>query len=580
MKRCPECRRDYYDDTLGFCLADGIELVYGLSDNEPATAILSEPGAVATGFRGGEDKTRPQILTTDQTAILRKGAEAEPQKNVGDSSERQSVSAHRAAKPLVIFAVAAVILIAGFYGYRYFAPTSKQIETIAVMPFVNESGNPDVEYLSDGMTETLISSLSQLPKLNVKARSSVFRYKGKESSSQTIGKELNVQAILNGRVVQRGQDIILYVELVDAATENSLWNQTYNRTMTNLVALQTEIARDVADKLKVKLSGVDERKLAKKYTENAEANKLYLQGRFFWNKANVEANRKAIELFNQAVAIDPNYALGYAGLADAHSGLSVYRGATPQETMPKAKDAALKALSLDDSLAEAHTALGLTLHLYDYDFAGAEREYKRSIELNPNYARAHQNYGNLISNLGRHEETFAAYKEAFEIDPLSLNMNRAYGERLIFARRYDDAIVQLRKTLELDAGFVSTHYSLAAAYQLKGRYAECVEQLAEHQELIGEPQAAASVRESYARNGWQGFLRMVTEERLKFNSPWDNLAVFYAALGEKDKAVAELNRAYENRENFMVILKVDPRLDSLRDDPRFKELLKKVGFPE
>ncbi len=569
MKRCPECRRDYTDETLKYCLDDGTALVDGpASFDEASTAILSVPPAVAGGFLAGESPTQPHILTTDRTVIFNRGAKKELAKRSDGK-----------LKLLMGLAVLAVLLTAGFVGYRYFTP-GKHIESIAVMPFVNVSGNADVDYLSDGMTETLISSLSQLPNLNVKARSSVFRYKGKETNSQTIGKELNVQAILNGRVVQRGQDIILYVELVDAVTENSLWNQTYNKTMTNLVALQAEIARDVADKLKVKLSGADERKLAKKYTENAEANKLYLQGRFYWNKRTGEANRKAIELFNQAIAIDPNYALGYAGLADAHAGLSVYRGATPQESMPKAKDAALKALSLDDALPEAHTALGLILHLYDYDFAGAEREYKRAIELNPNYATAHQSYGNLVSNLGRDEETFAEFKQALEIDPLSLNINRNYGERLVFARRYDDAIAQLRKTLELDAGFVTARYSLAAAYQLKGSYAECVEELAKHQELIGEPQAAASVRESFARNGWQGFLRMVTEERLQFNSPWDNLAVFHTALGEKDKAIAELNKAYENRENFMVILKVDPRLDPLRDDSRFQELVKKVGFPE
>ncbi len=350
--------------------------------------------------------------------------------------------------------------------------------------------------------------------------------------------------------------------------------------MTNLVALQNDIARDVADKLKVKLSVTDEQKLAKNYTENTEAYQLYLRGRFYWNKRTGENNRKAIELFNQAIAIDQNYALGYAGLADAYAGLSIYRGAPPQETMPKAKDAALKALSLDDNLAEAHTALGLILHLYDYDFAGAEREYKRAIELNQNYATAHQNYGNLVSNLGRFEETFAEFRHALEIDPLSLNINRAYGERLVFARRYDDAIAQLKKTLELDAGFLSARYTLATAYQIKGNYAECVEELAKSQELMGEPQTAASVRESYAKNGWQGFLRMITEERLQFNSPWHNLAVFHAALGEKDKAFAALNKAYEDRENFVVILKVDPRLDPLRDDPRFAELMRKVGFPQ
>jgi len=236
-------------------------------------------------------------------------------------------------------------------------------------------------------------------------------------------------------------------------------------------------------------------------------------------------------------------------------------------------------LSLDNNLAEAHTALGLILHIYDYDFAGAEREHLRAIELNPNYATAHHFYGIQVSYLGRHEESLAQLERALEIDPFALVITRAYGERLIFARRYDDAITQLKKTLELDAGFAAAHFSLAIAYQVKGNHAEAVEEYAKYQEQIGEPQTAAIMRESYSRSGWQGFLRMITEKRIRFNSPLDNLATFYAALGEKDKAFAELNKSYENRENVMVHLKVDPRLDPLRDDPRFQELLRKVGFP-
>jgi tetratricopeptide (TPR) repeat protein len=350
--------------------------------------------------------------------------------------------------------------------------------------------------------------------------------------------------------------------------------------MIDLVSLQSEIARDVSQKLKTKLSGADEQRLAKNYTKNPEAFQLYLKGRFYWNKRTPQDLQKAIEYFNQAIAVDPNYALGYAGLADAYAQLSNYRAAPPREIMPKAKDAALKALSLDNNLAEAHTALGLILHIYDYDFAGAEREHLRAIELNPNYSTAHHFYGILLSYLGRHEESLAHLERALEIDPFSLIITRGYGERLIFARRYDDAITQLKKTLELDADFELAHFSLAIAYQMKDNYAEAVEEYAKYQEQIGEPQTAAIMRESYSKSDWQGFLRMITEKRIRFNSPLDNLATFYAALGEKDKAFAKLNKSYENRENIMSQLKVDPRLDSLRDDPRFQELLRKVGFPQ
>ncbi|MDQ3130676.1 MAG: protein kinase [Acidobacteriota bacterium] len=291
------------------------------------------------------------------------------------------------ANKLLAISLAVLLLSAiGFFAYRYFSSNSKQIESIAVMPFVNESGNADFEYLSDGMTETLISSLSQLPNLNVKARSSVFRYKGKDTNATTIGKELNVQAILNGRVVQRGQDLILYVELVDAATENSLWKQTYNKTMTNLVALQNDIARDVADKLKVKLSGIDEQKLVKNYTENNEAYQLYLKGRYHFGKRTKEDIQRGIEYFQQAINRDPNFALAYVGIADSYSAMPTYPYISPKEAMPRAKAAAQRALEIDPTLAEAHTALASVLAMYDRNWTEAEREFKRAIELNPNNA--------------------------------------------------------------------------------------------------------------------------------------------------------------------------------------------------
>ncbi|MGI8639234.1 MAG: protein kinase domain-containing protein [Pyrinomonadaceae bacterium] len=499
------------------------------------------------------------------------------QNNFSNQSSSAEYVAREIKKHKLGFAAGLLVLLAatglGYWLFSNRIANTKQIESIAVMPFVNESGNADIEYLSDGMTETLISSLSQLPNLNVKARSSVFRYKGKEIDAQTIGKELNVQAILNGRVVQRGQDLILYLELVDATTGNRIWGDQYNRKTADLVSLQSEIARDVSQKLKTKISGADEQKLAKNYTENAEAYQLYLRGRFYWNKSTAENHRKAIEYFNQAIAIDPNYALAYAGIADAYPLLSFTK---PQEVMSKAREAALKALSLDNNLAEAHVALGRVLLDYDYDFAAAERENKTAIELNPNYALAHSSYGSLLTRLGRHEEAFAKYRRALEIEPLSLRINRSYGEGLIYARRYDEAIAQLKKTLELDATFVAAHVSLGFAYQMKGKYAESLEERAKGRELQGNPQHAEQARESFAKGGWEGFLRDATGDH---NRAAYLTATLYAALGEKDEAFAELNKSYENREYFMTLLKVDPRLDPLRDDPRFQELLRKVGFP-
>ena len=566
MKKCPQCARDYNDDSMSFCLDDGSELLFGpgsssLPFDEPATAILHTTDAV------GDAPTRAPIHTTEQTAVL--------PSSVADAPKR-GFEQRLLAIPFLL----AIVVLGGFFGYRYLGSNTKQIESIAVMPFVNESGNANIEYLSDGMTETLISSLSQLPSLNVKARSTVFRYKGKETDAKTIGKELGVQAILTGTVVQRGNDLALHIELVDTATENALWSVDYKQPVANLVSLQSEIARDVSQKLKTKLTGADEQRISKNYTENTEAYQLFLKGRFYANKRTPQDLQKSIDYFNQAIVVDQNYALVFTGLAEAYALLSIYGAAPPRDSMLKARESALKALSLDDDLAEAHSTLGFILTIYDYDFAGADREFKRAIELNPNFATAHHWYGILISALGRHEESLAEMRRALRIDPLSLTINRAYGERLFLARRYDDAIEQLKKTLELDAGFVSTHYSLAAAYQMKAKYAECVEELAKYQELIGEPQTAALIRESYARNGWQGFLRVITEKHIRFNSPLDNPAIFHAALGEKDKAFAELEKSYENRESFMILIKADSRLEPLRDDPRFTDLVRRVGLPQ
>jgi len=479
------------------------------------------------------------------------------------------------------FAVGLILLLLASIGVSYWffpnRPSNAAIESIAVLPFWNDS--VETEYLSNGMTETLISSLSQLPNLNVKAQSAVFRYKGKDMDAQTIGKELNVQTILTGRVASHGDDLTLSLSFEDVETGNQIWGKQYNRQLSGIIALQTEIARDVSANLKTKLSGADEQRVAKTYTENVEAYQFYLKGRFHWNKRTPTDLQKSIENFERAIALDPNFALAFTGLADAYS-LLANAGSPAREIMPKAREAALNALLLDDNLAEAHTALGQILIYYDYDYAGAEREHKRAIELNPNYATAHQWYSELLTALGRHEEALAEMRRALEIDPLSLIINRQYGVSLLFARKYDEAIGQLKKTLELDANFAVAHSSISLAYRLKGDYDEAVEEFAKYQELIGEQQSAALIRESFTRNGWQGFLRAMVGEHRPANLTPYHAAAFYAALDEKDKAFAELSRAYQNREPVLGLIKVDPRFDSLRDDSRFADLLRRVGLPQ
>jgi len=504
--------------------------------------------------------------------------------NPGTTNSTPESLARTSPRNIVVIALLLFVLAGiGIPGYWFFRNHStKQIESIAVMPFVNDSGNADVEYLSDGMTETLISSLSNLPNLNVKARSSVFRYKGKETDAKTIGKELNVPAILNGRVTQRGDQLTLSLELIDAQTENVIWSEQYNRRQSDLVSLQSEIARDVSSKLRTKLSGADEQKLAKTYTTNSEAYKLYLQGRFYWNKREEKDFRKAIEYFNQAIALDGNYALAYAGLADTYALLSTFGFMPSTEGVPKAREFARQAVSLDGGLGEPHTTLGYLSLTFDYDLAGSEREFRRAIELNPNYATAHQWYGEMLLNAGRFDEASAEYRRALEIEPLSLPINWDFGRFLYMSRRYDESMTQHKKTIELDPGFARAHRTLAEVYRVKGDYANAVEERARFFDLIGQSQNAALIRATFARDGWLGFLRLVTAENSPLkdsNNSWV-VAKAYLDLGQKDKAFAELNKAYENRLSSLCWLKVEPQLDSLRSDPRFGELLKKMGFPQ
>ena len=492
------------------------------------------------------------------------------------------------------FAVAlAVLLLAAVgFGYWFFAHRSAnatQIESIAVLPFVNASGNPDVEYLSDGMTESLISSLSQLPNLNVKARSSVFRYKGKDFDLRRIAQELKVQAFLTGRVVQRGQDMSLYIELVDATTEQAIWSESYNRQMTNLVSLQSEIARDVASKLQAKLSGADEQKFARNYTENTEAYQLYLKGRYQLNKRTEEDFKRGIELFRQAVEQDPNYALAYAGLADAYNQMGAWTTLPPSESFPKAKAAAERALRLDDTLAEAHTALAFAKFQYEWDFAGAEREYQQAISLNPNYATARELHGYqmYLASPHRFNDAMQELNTAHGLDPLSLSVKQNMAALLYFERKYDEAIELIKETQNLEPNFTLGYGLLGSIYREKGMNDQLVAAWRKGSSLEGggfSEEQLNILGKAYEELGIKGYLRKHAEllqERAKekYVSPIF-IAMDYASLGEKELALMWLDKAYEERSSWMVEIGVDPNYDSLRDDPRFQELLRRVGLPQ
>jgi eukaryotic-like serine/threonine-protein kinase len=457
------------------------------------------------------------------------------------------------------------------------------IKSIAVMPFVNEGGKAELEYLSDGMTDTLISSLSQVPNLNVKARSSVFRFKGKETNPQTIGKELNVQAILNGRIAQRDDQLTLTLELVDAQTENIIWSEQYNRKQADLVSLQIEIARNVSTKLRTKLSGTEEQRVAKTYTTNPEAYQLYLKGLFHWNKRTPEALKTSVDYFNQAIEKDPNYAQAYAGMALAYVLFPIYSAGNPAESMARGKAAARKALELDDTLAEAHTALAHALFSYDRNIPESDRQFQRAIELNPNYATAHQWYGgyNLVSTQ-RFDQAITEGRRAVELDPLSLIANLELAAIYGYSRQYDQAIAQLRKIIEMDQNWYVAHMVLCQTHSYKGQYAEAIAEGEKARGLNDDPAVLSFLAYAYARSGKR-------EEAMKVVGQMHELArqryvpkygfgVAYAGLGDKDQAFQWLERSLQDRSWEINYLNVDSNMDSLRSDPRFDDLVKRNGL--
>jgi serine/threonine-protein kinase len=489
------------------------------------------------------------------------------------------VNSHRLAATL-ISALILVVLAAG--GYLAFSERgqSTSIESIAVMPFVNAGGAADVEYLSDGMTESLISSLSQLPKLTVKARSSVFRYKGKETSPQTIGKELNVQAILNGRVVQLGDQLTLSLELIEARTENVIWGEQYNRKRTDLVTLQSEIARDVSSKLRTKLSGADEQRLAKTYTANPEAYQHYLQGRFYWNRRTASNIRRAIEEFKAASDKDTTFALAYTGLADCYVVSPVYTGQRSSETLPPARINASRAIELDASLAEPHASLGM-INWYDWRMNEAESEFKRAIELNPKYPTAHHWYSRVLRALGRSDEAWAEIKKAEELDPMSLVIVNNVAEQYVDRGDLTSAEKECRRLIDLDPNFWSAHQTLSIALVKQNRYTEALAEAQKSIELSNRSNASlAYLGHVYARLGQrneaQSVIKELEDRHAKQQADGRDLAVVYSGLGDKDQAFAWLEKAFQYHSLFLSGLRLEPALESLRDDPRWDDLQRRV----
>ena len=494
------------------------------------------------------------------------------------SSAEYIVSEIRQHKRWFFPAAAAILLFAAGLLYLYFMQSSRTaIDSIAVLPLVNANNDPNTDFLSDGITESLINSLSQIPELRVMARSTAFRYKGQELDPQKIGHELDVRAVLTGKVLQRGDMLTIQVDLVDTRDGSQLWGEQYNRRISDLLAVQQNISREVSEKLRLKLSGEQKEQLTKRYTESTEAYELYLRGRYHWNRRTTDGLMKGIDYFQQAIKADQNYALAYAGLADSYNVLSTNAVLPPKDAFPKAKEAAQKALALDDTLAEAHTSLAFIKTVYEWDWQGAEREFKRAIELNPNYSNAHYFYGfaHLLS-MGRMEEASTELKRALALDPFSLIFNTNLGRTYHLARQYDKAIEQYRKTLEMDATFPRAHERLQEAYEQKGMYQEAVADL----ERVN-PEFGSRLRAAYEKSGVRGYwlmrIELDKESQQTYISPYFT-AVKYAALGDKDRAFDSLEQAYRERDTWLVHLKVDPMLDSLRSDPRYTTLLANMNL--
>jgi serine/threonine protein kinase/Flp pilus assembly protein TadD len=500
---------------------------------------------------------------------------------VDDALEEPSTRDGEKKTNLVMVLAAVVVLLLGIAAASYWYLTrDNQIASIAVLPFMNESGNEDVEYLSDGMTEALINTLSTLPNLSVKARNTVFRYKGSDIDEKKVARDLSVQALLLGRITQRGDNITLHLSLVDASTGKNLWGEQYDRKIQDLAILQREITRDVSQKLQTRLSNADASNLSKNYTANSEAYRDYLRGRYFWNKRTGEAIAKAIEYFELAIEKDPGFALAYAGLADAY--VVPANRLAPREAMPKAKAAAIRALQIDDTLAEAHTSLGRVLQVYDWNWKEGEKEFQRAIELNPRYAVAHQWYGGYFERIGRLDKGIAERKLALELDPLSTIANFELGQTYYFGGEYDKALEQFKKALELDPGFPPAIQYIPLVYGQKGMHEEAI--ASARQVVEGASIGNGSRGYVFAVGGLEREARQELAElkRLREQEYVSAVGIAYvhAGLGEKEEALAWLEKGYEERAFQMQFLKVDPRWNSLRNDPRFIDLVRRIGFPE
>jgi TolB-like protein/Flp pilus assembly protein TadD len=453
------------------------------------------------------------------------------------------------------------------------------------LPFQNRSGDPNTEYLSDGLAESLIYRLSKLPNLQVSPTSSVIRYKGKDTDVPTVASELRVEAVMTGKLVQIGDNLTISVELIDARNNKLLWGEQYDRKMSDLLSTQREIASEIASKLRLRLSGEGEKSLTKRYTDNNDAYQLFLKGRFHFAKRNKPDVERSVEYFKQAIALDPSFALAYSALADSYNGMTAYPYMAPKLAVPLAKAAANRALEIDPTLAEAHTALANSLACFDWKWKEAEQEFKRAVELNPNDAGTHWRYGMFyLMPVGRLEEAIAEGKRSLELEPLDLNHGANLSGLYFYAGQYDKALEHARQVHSLDSNFIVGRWALSQVYIQKGMYPEAID--LNEKALQNEPTNPVFLRFAgiaYAKAGRRQDAEKIIDRfreiaKTQYVMSY-HLALIYSALGDKEKAITELETAFNEHDYLLPRIQVEPFLDPLRNEPRFQDLIKRMRFP-
>ena len=537
-------------------------------------------------FRDALQNNLREIGTDTSAPVHLSGGIAHmPPRHVG--SRTPSTTKWLTSKSSVAVMAVALIFLVALGGYFLFTRKTKTaaFDSLAVLPFTNLSASADTEYLSEGITESLINSLSQLPFLKVRSRNTVFQYKGRGANSQTIGKELGVRALLSGRVVPHGDALSVSVELIDTNDDSQIWGKQYERKLSEIVSLPQEISRDVSENLRLRLSGAEQKQLTGNYATNSEAYRLYLLGRYYWNKRTADGLQKGIEYFNQAISKDEKYTPAYTGLADCYALLNVYYVVPATEAYPKAQAAAKRALELDEKLAEAHASLAFVSYRYEWDWLAAEQHFKRAIQLKPDYATAYQWYSAYLAATGRHDEAIAQARRAHELEPFSLTIYADLVRHLYYARKYDEAINECRKLIEMDPNFARGHVELGQLFEQKQMYGEAV---AEFQKALANSQnslaALTGLGHSQALAGNKNeALKVISQlnERSKqqYVSPY-NTAVIYAGLGDNDQAIALLEKAGAERFNWIPFIQVDPLFDGLRSHRGFVDLVKSVGLAQ